>query len=77
MVSIPIFDTETYFTQYSVYTYGLEEMYDVLKANSLENEQFQYMWNHYIDLNKGQSPTLLNLSVSIYKDTPEIIYQYG
>lgn len=38
MISIPVFDTDTYFTEYSVYTFGLQEMYYVITTSGIEND---------------------------------------
>lgn len=74
MISIPIFNNNTYFDDKSFYEQAIQELYQVMKIDGTISDRFNFMWNRLIEMSNVNVPTLLNLSISIYNDTnPQIL----
>lgn len=48
MISIPIFNADTYFQNKSIYEQGVQELYKVLKIEGTPNEKFDEIWNIFL-----------------------------
>ena len=77
-ISIPVLSAGTYFKDYSNYKFGLEEMRILYDDQKEISEHFDYLWNYFIEINKGEQPELISLALSLYdEENPKIIKQYG
>ena len=77
-ISIPILSAATYFKDYSNYKFGIEEMRILYEDQKEVTEHFDYLWNYYIEINEGEQPELISLSLSIYdEDNPKTLKQFG
>ena len=79
MLMIPIFSTDTYFTRYTNYEFGLMQIYNSLDQQTVLTPETLATWKYFVETLRFEPENLLNLQVVKYlsESDADVILNYG
>lgn len=75
MISIPLFSTDTYFTDYTSYQSGIQNLLFLfnLNTNTDTNIPFQTAWKNFVDIHTRNTENVILKNISIWEAKPSDI----